>query len=339
MISVGIIGASGYTGEELVKILQNHPQVEIQVLTSRTHNGKKITDIFALESPIEGTFKSPEIKNLKDCDVVFFATPNGIAMKMANELLENNVRIIDISADFRLKDPKVWEKWYGTNHIAPALLSHSVYGLPEIPGQKEKIKKSPIVANPGCYPTASLLSLLPIYKSLSKQKIIIDAKSGISGAGRNLDSKKLFSEGQDNFQAYAVQNHRHYPEILQAINDSNNDLDVLFVPHLSSMIRGIFSTTYLSYRNSSSEEIIETFEDFYCDSAFVEVSESGYFPKVSEVVLTNKCKISVHIPKHKNGDINLVIFSVIDNLVKGASGQAVQNMNIMFGLDEKLALM
>ena len=173
MISVGIIGASGYTGEELVKILQNHPQVEIQVLTSRTHNGKKITDIFALESPIEGTFKSPEIKNLKDCDVVFFATPNGIAMKMANELLENNVRIIDISADFRLKDPKVWEKWYGTNHIAPALLSHSVYGLPEIPGQKEKIKKSPIVANPGCYPTASLLSLLPIYKSLSKQKIII----------------------------------------------------------------------------------------------------------------------------------------------------------------------
>ena len=338
MISVGIVGASGYTGEELVKILQNHPEVEIHVLTSRSHNGKNIMDVFNLELPLQGTFKLPDINNLKDCDVVFFATPNGVAMEMAKELVENDVRIIDISADFRLQDPKSWEKWYGTAHLAPALLDQSVYGLPEIPGYKERIQNSQIVANPGCYPTAALLSLLPIYQSLSSQKIIIDAKSGISGAGRNLDSKKLFPEGEDNFQAYAVQNHRHYPEILQIINDSSSDLDVLFVPHLSSMIRGIFSTTYLNYNDEDPEKIINIFNNFYNDSTFVEVSESGYFPKVSDVVQTNKCKISIHIPEHENGDINVVIFSVIDNLVKGASGQAVQNMNIMFSLDEKLGL-
>ena len=338
MISVGIIGASGYTGEELVKILQNHPEVEIRSLTSRSHAGKKISDVFDLIKPLKGNFKSPTIDNLIGCDVVFFATPNGVAMEMAESLLDKGIRIIDISADFRIKNVEVWEKWYGKKHTSPSLLKNSVYGLPEIPGQKNKIRDALIVANPGCYPTASLLGLLPIYQLLSQQKIIINATSGISGAGRNLDSTKLFPEGKDNFQAYAVETHRHYPEMLEILNDNNSDLDILFVPHLSSMIRGIYSTIYLRHEYKKIEEVISEYQKFYASSPFVEVSENSSFPKVSEVEQTNMCKISLHATKDTVSGPNLVILSTIDNLVKGASGQAIQNMNIMFNLDEKLSL-
>jgi N-acetyl-gamma-glutamyl-phosphate reductase len=338
MISVGIIGASGYTGEELVKILQNHPEVEIRSLTSRSHAGKKISDVFDLIKPLQGTFKSPTIDNLIGCDVVFFATPNGVAMDMAESLIDKGIRIIDISADFRIKNIEVWEKWYGKKHTSPSLLKNSVYGLPEIPGQKNKIRDALIVANPGCYPTASLLGLLPIYQLLSQQKIIINATSGISGAGRNLDSTKLFPEGKDNFQAYAVETHRHYPEMLEVLNDNNSDLDILFVPHLSSMIRGIYSTIYLRHEYKKIEEVISEYQKFYASSPFVEVSENSSFPKVSEVEQTNMCKISLHATKDTVSGPNLVILSTIDNLVKGASGQAIQNMNIMFNLDEKLSL-
>tara|TARA_Y100000748_G_scaffold288241_1_gene273025 strand:- start:539 stop:1558 length:1020 start_codon:yes stop_codon:yes gene_type:complete len=338
MISVGIIGASGYTGEELVKILQNHPDVQIKALTSRTHAGKHINDVFNLETPIDGHFKTPNIENLLGCDVVFFATPNGVAMNMAKELLDNKIRIIDISADFRIKSVDTWEKWYGRKHASPLLLSDSVYGLPEIPGQKEKIREALIVANPGCYPTSALLSLLPIAKDLKKQKIIINATSGISGAGRNLDSRKLFPEGEDNYQAYAVRAHRHYPEILQTLGDDNDDLDVLFVPHLSSMNRGLYSTLYLQYDFKEVDEVVEGYKSFYSKSSFVEVTDANEFPKASEVVKTNRCKISLHKADSAQGDVNLVILSAIDNLVKGASGQAVQNMNIMFNIDEKRSL-
>ena len=338
MISVGIIGASGYTGEELVKILQNHPEVEIRSLTSRSHAGKKINDIFDLKKPLKGTFKSPTINNLISCDVVFFATPNGVAMDMAESLIDKGIRIVDISADFRIKNVEVWEKWYGKKHTSPSLLKNSVYGLPEIPGQKNKIRDALIVANPGCYPTASLLGLLPIYQLLSQQKIIINATSGISGAGRNLDSTKLFPEGKDNFQAYAVETHRHYPEMLEVLNDNNSDLDILFVPHLSSMIRGIYSTIYLRHEYKKIEEVISEYQKFYASSPFVEVSENSSFPKVSEVEQTNMCKISLHATKDTVSGPNLVVLSTIDNLVKGASGQAIQNMNIMFNLDEKLSL-
>ena len=337
MISVGIIGASGYTGEELVKILQNHPHVEIKSLTSRTHVGKKISEVFELEKPINDVFKKPITENLIGCDVVFFATPNGIAMDMAAELINKNIRIIDISADFRLKNPDTWEKWYGRNHSAKALLSECVYGLPEIPSQKEKIKKALIVANPGCYPTSALLALLPIAKDLEKQKIILNSTSGISGAGRNLDSKKLFPEGEDNYQAYAVRAHRHYPEILQILHNDNPDLDVLFVPHLSSMIRGIYSTLYLKHNYKDIEEVIDAYKSFYKGSSFIRINENQEFPKVSEISMTNNCSISLHQVESGDG-VNLVILSAIDNLIKGASGQAVQNMNIMFDLDEKISL-
>ena len=337
MISVGIIGASGYTGEELVKILQNHQNVVIKSLTSRTHAGKKIGDIFNLEKPINDVFKSPNIENLLGCDVVFFATPNGVAMNMAQELLDNNIRIIDISADFRLKDVNVWQRWYGKEHACPSLLSSSVYGLPEISNQKTKIKQASIVANPGCYPTSALLGLLPITENLEKQKIILNATSGISGAGRNLDSKKLFPEGKDNFQAYAVESHRHYPEILQTLHTKNNNLDVLFVPHLSSMIRGIYSTIYLKYNYQEIDDVINVYKTFYNDSPFVQISDSK-FPKASETNMTNMCQISLHKVESNDEGVNLVIFSVLDNLIKGASGQAVQNMNIMFDLEEKESL-
>ena len=337
MISVGIVGASGYTGEELTKILQSHPEVNITSLTSRTHAGKQINDVFKLTEPISGEFKLPIFENLSTCDLVFFATPNGIAMGMTQELIKNNIKVIDISADFRLSDPMLWEKWYGKTHETPSLLKESVYGLPEIPGQKKKINEGKIVANPGCYPTSVLLALLPICKDLPKQNIIIDSKSGISGAGRNINNKNLFSEGSDNFQAYAVKNHRHYPEILQTLQQENSNLDVLFVPHLSSMIRGIFTSIYLKHNKNNLDEILNLYKDFYKDSPFVQICSQNSFPKVSDVVFTNNCKISLH-DVSDNDDTNLVIFTVIDNLVKGASGQAIQNMNIMFNFDEKLGL-
>ena len=339
MIQVGIVGASGYTGEELIKILHQHPNIELRALTSSKNANDKVRDVLNLDFPYEGTFCAPNLDSLDGCDVVFFATPNGVAMGMAGELIEKNIKVIDISADYRIKDIELWEKWYGQKHLSPQLVDQSVYGLPEMHGQREKIASSMIVGNPGCYPTAALLGLLPIMDYLPEQNIIIDAKSGISGAGRNLDSKKLFAAGEDNFQAYAVKAHRHYPEIvsiLQTVDSANSD--VLFVPHLSSMIRGIYSSIYVKTSLNSQSEITEIYEKYYRSSPFVEICNSDIFPRVSDVSNTNKCMISLNCIDNTDGMVNLVIFSVIDNLVKGASGQAVQNMNIMFDFDEKTGL-
>ena len=339
MIQVGIVGASGYTGEELIKILHRHPNVELRALTSSKNASEKVKDVLILDFSYEGTFCSPDIENLDGCDVVFFATPNGVAMGMAEKLIEKDIKVIDISADYRIKDIELWEKWYGLKHLSPKLVDLSVYGLPEMHGQRQKIASSMIVGNPGCYPTAALLALLPIMNHLPKQNIIIDAKSGISGAGRNLDSKKLFAAGEDNFQAYSVKSHRHYPEILsilQTVDSANSD--VLFVPHLSSMIRGIFSSIYVKVSLDGQNEITDIYQKYYKNSPFVEICNNDLFPRVSDVSNTNKCLISLKYVDNKDDTVNLVIFSVIDNLVKGASGQAVQNMNIMFNLDEKTGL-
>ena len=249
MISVGIVGASGYTGEELVKILLKHTDVSIDVLTSRTHLGKSVDEVFELDKKLEKNFLEPTVDNLINCDVVFFASPNGVAMNMARGLLEHNVRIIDISADFRISDVDTWEQWYGQKHACPELISESVYVLPEIKNQRLKIADAKIIANPGCYPTASLLCLMPIADLISEQRIIINATSGISGAGRNLNPEKLFAAGKDNYQAYAVAKHRHYPEMLDQIHNMNRNIDLLFVPHLSSIERGIYSTHYVTIEN------------------------------------------------------------------------------------------
>ena len=338
MISVGIVGASGYTGEELVKLLLKHPDASVDVLTSRTHVGKKVSDLYQQTTNLDKEFLEPTIDNLAKCDVVFFAAPNGVAMNMARDLVNHDIKIIDISADFRIPDVETWEKWYGQKHTCPELMADSVYGLPEMKNQREKIANAKIVANPGCYPTSSLLSLLPILDLIKTQRIIINATSGITGAGRNLNPEKLFSPGTENYQAYAVAKHRHYPEMLNQVRIINKNIDLLFVPHLSSIERGIYSTHYVTINDLDLGHLYNVYEDYYKDSEFVKIINQSY-PKVGEVNTTNNCLISLFSSSDVNEDSNLVIMSAIDNLVKGASGQAIQNMNIMFGLRESLGLL
>jgi len=337
MISVGIVGASGYTGEELVKLLLKHPDVSIDVLTSRTHVGKEVSDLYKLATNLNKKFLEPTINNLAECDVVFFASPNGVAMNMARDLVDNNVKIIDISADFRIPNIEIWEKWYGQKHACPELIKDSEYGLPEMKNQREKIANAKIVANPGCYPTSSLLSLLPILDLIGEQRIIINSTSGITGAGRNLNPEKLFAPGTENYQAYAVAKHRHYPEMLNQIQIINSDIDLLFVPHLSSIERGIYSTHYVTIEDLDLDHLYKVYTDYYKDSEFVKIINQTY-PKVGDVNNSNNCLISLFSSSDKNDGSNLVIMSAIDNLIKGASGQAIQNMNIMFGLRESLGL-
>ena len=337
MISVGIVGASGYTGEELVKLLLKHPDVSIDVLTSRTHVGKEVSDLYKLATNLNKKFLEPTINNLAECDVVFFASPNGVAMNMAKDLVDNNVKIIDISADFRIPNIEIWEKWYGQKHACPELIKDSEYGLPEMKNQREKIANAKIVANPGCYPTSSLLSLLPILDLIGEQRIIINSTSGITGAGRNLNPEKLFAPGTENYQAYAVAKHRHYPEMLNQIKIINRDIDLLFVPHLSSIERGIYSTHYVTIEDLDLDHLYKVYTDYYKDSEFVKIINQTY-PKVGDVNNSNNCLISLFSSSDKNDGSNLVIMSAIDNLIKGASGQAIQNMNIMFGLRESLGL-
>ena len=341
MIKAGIVGASGFTGQELVSLLITHPDVSIDVLTSKNHQGKNVADYYqshGLQVNLKNKFVDSNIDNLSSCDVVFFASPNGVAMNLAKDIINENIKIIDISADFRIKNVDVWEKWNGKKHLCPDIVNQAVYGLPEIRNQKEKISRAKIIANPGCYPTASLLSLLPIVDSMSKQRVIINATSGITGAGRNPDPDKLFKEGSDNYQAYAVAKHRHYPEMLDQIHKINSEIDLLFVPHLSSMQRGIYSTHYVTYKNLDLDELHKMYKIYYEQSSFVEVLKEEY-PRAKSVNNTNKCQISLFSSSQKNEESNLVIMACIDNLVKGASGQAIQNMNIMFNLEETAGLM
>ena len=337
MISIGIVGASGYTGEELIRLLLKHPEASIDVLTSRTYAGKSVDDVYSFDQNLGKNFLEPKVENLLKCDVVFFASPNGVAMNMAKELIGNDVRIIDISADFRIPNVDTWEKWYGQKHTCPELIKESVYGLPEIKNQKEKIATAKIIANPGCYPTASLLSLLPIADLIKGQRIIINATSGISGAGRNLNPEKLFEAGTENYQAYAVAKHRHYPEMLNQINIINKDIDLLFVPHLSSVERGIYSTHYVTIDNLDLDHLYDVYRKYYKDYDFIKILDKTY-PKLGHVNNTNNCIISLFASSDTNESSNLVIMSAIDNLIKGASGQAIQNMNIMFNISETTGL-
>lgn len=337
MISVGIVGASGFTGEELVKLLLKHPDVSLDVLTSRTHAGKQLSDCIEIDKNIDKKFLEPTIDNLSHCDVVFFASPNGVAMDMARDLVKNDIRLVDISADFRIPNANVWEKWYGQKHTCPELIEQSEYGLPEMKNQREKITNAKIIANPGCYPTSSLLSLMPVLDLIDEQRIIINATSGITGAGRNLNPEELFVPGTENYQAYAVAHHRHYPEMLNQIQHINKNVDILFVPHLSSIERGIYSTHYLTIKDLDLDSLYDVYYEYYKDSEFIKIIKQTY-PKLGEVNTTNDCLISLFSSSDRNDDSNLVIMSAIDNLMKGASGQAVQNMNIMFGLRESTGL-
>lgn len=331
MIKVGIIGGTGYTGVELLRLLAMHPQVELTVITSRGEKGRAISDLFPnLRGYVDIAFSEPDDKILGTCDLVFSATPNGVAMQHARVLLDAGTKLIDLAADFRLKDIDTWQQWYGMDHACPELVEEAVYGLPEV--NRDKIKDAKIVANPGCYPTASQLGFLPLIenKLIDLDHLIADCKSGVSGAGRGANVGTLYSEVADSMKAYAVSGHRHLPEIRQGLEQAaGSNVGLTFVPHLAPMNRGIHATLYA--RLNQDTDVQALFEQRYQDEPFVDVMPAGSHPATRSVRGANTCRMAVHRPQQGE---TVVVLSVIDNLVKGAAGQAIQNMNIMFGLDE-----
>ena len=336
MIKAGIVGGTGYTGVELLRLLSGHEQVEVTTITSRGESGKLVSDLFPnLRGHMDITFSEPDPKLLSACDVVFFATPNGIAMTMAQELLDANVKVIDLAADFRLKDVDEWQKWYGMEHACPELVATAVYGLPEV--NRDSIRQAQLVANPGCYPTATQLGFLPLIENglVYTDSLIADCKSGVSGAGRGANVGALFCEAGDSMKAYAVPGHRHLPEITQGLTELTDDIiGLTFVPHLTPMIRGIHATLYARAKGSIAD-IQAVYETRYAAETFVDVMPAGSHPETRSVRAVNTCRIAVH---QSSRDNMVVVLSVIDNLVKGAAGQAVQNMNLMFGLAETAGL-
>lgn len=333
---IGIVGATGYTGVELLRILVTHPGVEVSMVTSRANAGSRVDAMFPnLRGYIDLEFCEPDPEKLSACDLVFFATPNGIAMQHSKILLDNGVKVIDLAADYRIKDIALWQKWYGMEHATPELVEAAVYGLPEL--NREQIKQADLVANPGCYPTAVTLGLLPIIEAgiSSVEGIIADCKSGASGAGRQAAVGTLLSEVSGSFKAYASDGHRHHPEIVQTLSLlAGKQAELTFVPHLLPMIRGIHATLYTKV--AAEYDLQSLFEKRYADEPFVDVMPEGSHPETRFVKGSNVCRISPHRPG--NGE-RVVVLSVIDNLVKGAAGQAVQNMNIMLGMEETEGLM
>ncbi len=336
MISVGIVGGTGYTGVELLRLLVTHPEVDLKMVTSRSEAGKPVADTYPnLRGFTDVCFSEPDVKALASCDLVFFATPNGTAMKLVPELLEQGTRVIDLAADFRLKDTAEWEQWYGMPHACADVLADAVYGLPEI--NRDAVVNAKVVANPGCYPTAVGLGFLPLIENglIDDQHLIADAKSGVSGAGRGANVASLLCEASESFKPYAVDGHRHLPEIRQTLGGvAGHSVGLTFVPHLVPMIRGIEASLY-AVLNKTDVDLQVLYEERYKDEPFVDVLPKGTMPETRSVRGANVCRISVFQPQ---GGDTVVVSSVIDNLVKGAAGQAVQNMNIMFKLEETAGL-
>ncbi len=335
MIKVGIVGGTGYTGVELLRLLAQHPEVQLVAITSRGDAGTAVSSMFpSLRRRLSLQFEDPARANLQDCDVVFFATPNGVAMQQAPALLDAGVRVIDLAADFRIRNVAEWSQWYGMQHSSPEWVADAVYGLPEY--DRADIRNARLLANPGCYPTAVQLGFLPLLEAgvVELDHLVADAKSGVSGAGRKAEIPTLFSEAADNFKAYAVPGHRHLPEIRQGLSRmAGSPVGLTFVPHLTPLIRGIHATLYARIKDEADFQAI--FDTRYQDEPFVDVLPPGSHPDTRSVRAANICRIAVHRPQEGNV---LVVLSVIDNLVKGAAGQAVQNMNIMFGLPEAAGL-
>ena len=338
MIKVGVVGGTGYTGVELLRLLARHPQATLQTITSRGDAGTQVADMFpSLRGWVDLAFVTPQKADLEACDVVFFATPNGIAMNQTQALIRAGVRVIDLSADFRIRDLNEWQKWYGMEHAAPDLVAEAVYGLPEI--NREQIRSARVLANPGCYPTAVQLGFLPLIEAglVDIDNLVADAKSGVSGAGRKAEITMLLAEAADNFKAYGVPGHRHLPEIRQGLSAiAGAAVGLTFVPHLLPMIRGIHATLYARLRaDCDLKALWALYESRYQNEPFVDVMSLGSHPETRSVRASNICRLAVHRPQ---GEQVVVVLSVIDNLVKGAAGQAVQNMNLMFGLDERSGL-
>ena len=340
MIKIGIVGGTGYTGVELLRILATHPHAELTAITSRKEDGMPVAEMFpSLRGFVSLAFSAPEKTPLHECDVVFFATPHGVAMAQARELLAAGVKVIDLAADFRLKDTAEFEQWYGMPHSCPDLLAEAVYGLPEI--NRAAIQTARIIGLPGCYPTSMQLGFAPVLaqkKSLvNESALIADCKSGVSGAGRKAEVHALLAEASDNFKAYGVKGHRHLPETVQGLQAiAGRKIGLTFVPHLVPMIRGIHSTLYATVLPEARDiDFQSLYEDYYRDSVFVDVLPAGSHPETRSVRGSNMLRIAVHRPA---GSDQLVILVVEDNLVKGAAGQGVQCMNIMFNLDESTGL-
>lgn len=336
MVKVGIVGGTGYTGVELVRLLALHPEAQLSVITARAEAGSEVAEVFPnLRGHVDLKFSPPDTERLIGCEVVFFATPNGTAMTQVPALLQAGIRVVDLSADFRLKDKASWERWYGMPHACPELLQEAVYGLPEV--NRGTIREAHLVANPGCYPTAVQLGFLPLMESrlIKLDQLIADAKSGVSGAGRKAVANSLFSEASDSLKAYSVPGHRHWPEIVQGLSTlAGDEVDLTFVPHLIPMVRGIHATLYGELVQTGLD-LQEVFAARYRHEPFVDVMPPGAHPETRSVRGANVCRIAVHRP---GGGRRVVVLSVIDNLVKGAAGQAIQNMNIMCGFEETLGL-
>jgi N-acetyl-gamma-glutamyl-phosphate reductase len=338
-IKVGIVGGTGYAGVELLRLLIAHPQVELVCITSRGEEGRPVADMFPnLRGRLDLAFTAPEEENLAQCDVVFFATPHNVAMRTAPALLEAGTRVLDISADFRIRDAGLWGRWYNEEHACPELLEEAVYGLPEL--NREAIAGARLVACPGCYPTAIQLGFMPLleHRLVDTGHLIASAASGASGGGKGAKVPMLLAESGESFKAYAAGGHRHLPEIEQGLSDiAGESVQATFVPHLIPMVRGIHASLYgtLLEGAGSLEEIQSLYEKRFADEPFVDVMPLGSHPETRFVKGANHCRIALHRPEGR--DV-IVVLSVIDNLVKGASGQAVQNMNIMFGLPETAGL-
>jgi N-acetyl-gamma-glutamyl-phosphate reductase len=341
VIKAGIVGGTGYTGVELLRLLAKHPQVEVTVITSRAEAGVKVADMFPnLRGHVDLAFTEPDVNILGECDVVFFATPHGVAQNMMPALMKTKARIVDLSADFRIRDIPLWEKWYGQTHGAPELVPDAVYGLPEV--NRSAIKTAKLVACPGCYPTATQLGFIPLLENnlVNPAQLIANAASGASGAGRQAKIDNLLMEISDSFKAYGVKGHRHLPEIEQGLRDIQPKgvapAALTFVPHLLPIIRGIHATLYATLLDGNKTPDLQSlYEQRYANEPFVDVLPAGEMPQTRSVKGSNVCRISVFRPQSRD---TVVVLSVIDNLTKGASGQAIQNMNIMFGFEETAGL-
>jgi N-acetyl-gamma-glutamyl-phosphate reductase len=336
MVKVGIVGGTGYTGVELLRLLALHEEAEVVAITSRAESGRRVDELYPnLRGHYDLSFAEPGVDALAACDLVFFATPHNVAMKMVPELLDAGARVVDLSADYRIRDPELWSRWYGEPHASPELLEEAVYGLPEV--NRERIADARLVSCPGCYPTSVQLGLIPLLARdlVDAGHLIANAASGVSGAGRQAKVDNLLSEVADSFKAYGVAGHRHLPEIEQGLADvAGRPVRVTFVPHLLPMIRGIHATLYAQLK-AEGEDLQALYESWYADEPFVDVLPAGVFPQTRTVKGANRCQIAVSVPQGRD---TVVVMSTIDNLVKGASGQAVQNMNIMLGLPEQMGL-
>lgn len=339
MIRVGIVGGTGYTGQELLTILAAHPKAKLEVITSRSESGRYVYELFPnLRGHYDIRYSVADAEQLQECDVVFFATPHGVAQSMMSQVMRGNARVIDLSADFRVKDIALWEQWYGQRHSCPELVDTAIYGLPEL--NREQIRDAQLVACPGCYPTSILLGFIPLLERglIDAESLVASAASGVSGAGKQAKVELLLSELDGSFKAYGVSGHRHLPEIEQVLRQiqpiKNAPVSLTFVPHLLPFARGMHATLYAKLLQQGLD-LQEIYARRYADEAFVDVLPDGHYPATRMVKTTNLCRIAVCEPQQRG---TAVILSAIDNLTKGAAGQGIQNMNIMHGLPETLGL-